>query len=238
MGTRVAVNVVLVVVALLGLLLAWSGDLLDAVVTVRVQDRQLQLALLNNLMWIRVVLAVGGCTAIALALRSLWTILLPPPEYGPFVDAITPVALELGGSVRAARGVIAFQSAVGRDRLQLRLDLHDGELGLWLDAPARRRLLVVPLSDPGAGGEHDRWHLLDQTQTWELRGDNPAPSSLLDDVPTVQVVTRLMDCPEVLALRHDENGVAVMAAQPTERRLPVVARAAVEAMRRLRMVNG
>ena len=160
--------------------------------------------------------------------------------YEPFVEPLQLLAGESGCRVEMhPRDGIGFASNAEGVRMEVLVQPADtGFVSMWLEAPARQRLLFVPMHAEGAQADDADWRVVGRRGGWVLRAALPSVARpMLSDGALIEDVNRLMQEPEVLAVKHDERGIEIAADLVPPERLFRMMRNALTLARRLRRVN-
>lgn len=160
--------------------------------------------------------------------------------YEPYLEPLNLLAGESGRTVEMhPRDGVGFASNAEGCRMEVLVQpAGHGFVTMWLEAPARQRLLFVPLHAEGAQADDADWRVVGRRGGWVLRAALPSVARpMLDDGALVEDVNRLIQHPEVLAVRHDEKGIEIVSDLVPADRLHPMMRAARTLARRLRRTN-
>ncbi|MCP4807497.1 MAG: hypothetical protein GY913_19880 [Proteobacteria bacterium] len=160
--------------------------------------------------------------------------------YEPYIDPLSRLAAESGCRIELhPRDGVGYASNAEGVRMEVLVQPADhGFVSLWLEAPARQRLLFVPIHAEGAQSDDADWRVVGRRGGWVLRAALPSVARpMLADGPLVDDVNRVMEAPEVMAVRHDERGIEVMAELVSPDRLHAMMRDCLTLARRLRRIN-
>ena len=99
--------------------------------------------------------------------------------------------------------------------------------------------MFLPVYADGSEVDDADWRLVGRRGGWVLRAAMPSVARpLLSDGGVVDDVSRLMEHPEIRAVKHDQKGVEILADLVPPERLSSVLRSALDVARRLRRSNG
>lgn len=161
--------------------------------------------------------------------------------YAVWSEMLSPVAREYGRLVESHETEgLGFVSHVDGVRTEVLVQpLDDGFVSVWVAAPARQLIMIVPAHVPGALADDHEWRLAGQMPRWVLRAELPAMARpLLEDARLVDSIERLMDTEAVKAIRHDHRGIEVLLTLVPPERLADTVRRALGMGRQLRRING
>jgi len=161
--------------------------------------------------------------------------------YVPYADALSRVAGEFGRKVEMhPTDGLGFASGAEGVRVEVLVQPSSpGFITVWMEVPARQRLMFLPTHNDGSEVDDADWRLVGRRGGWVMRAPMPSVARpLLADGGVVDDLHLLMEHPEVRAVRHDQRGVEVLADLVPPERLQAVLRAALNVARRLRRANG
>lgn len=162
-------------------------------------------------------------------------------EYGPFVEPLTRLSGEFGARLEQhpTEGLM-FRSQYHAAALEVLVQpLEPTRLCLLLAAPAQQRLMVLAAHGAGSDLDDAEWRLVGRRNAWVLRAPMPALARpLLDDAELAQHLDEVCAFPELVGVRHDQDGVQVLASGMEPERVVDFLRTALTVARVLQARNG
>ncbi len=186
-------------------------------------------------------MAVTGAGLFAWGLWTSWVALDGGDERAKWLEALADVATEYGASLSpTSHGGVSLTTTTDGVRLEVSVQPQDEQvITVWYGQPAQQDLLITVVAHDGTGGESFAWRQVGRRGRWELRAQTPATArGLLDEVPFVEEMNRLMSRPQVRAIRHDADGVEVLLSLPDPQDASLLVRSALQACRCLARLNG
>lgn len=186
---------------------------------------------------------LAGIALFGLGVWRTWTLVDQPPPPDDWAEALRSVAEEYGAQLRPdPDGGVSLSTVSDNSKLVVVIQPPpSGLVSLWFGRPGLQALLVTAVRDgvrPEGRHTDGRWRLVGGGGTWELRAETPQPArGLLRDVHFVEDLNRLMAWPMVQAVRHDHEGVEVLAALPEPERLGGLVRSCLLTARSMARVN-
>lgn len=187
-------------------------------------------------------LGIFGVFLVGFGIWMMWQWATDKSEvYAVWAQMLEPVAREYGRLVESHETEgLGFVSHVDGVRTEVLVQpMDEGFSSVWVAAPARQLIMILPVDAPGALADDHEWRLAGQRPRWVLRAELPALARpLLEDVRLVESVEHLLDTGAVKAIRHDHRGIEVLLTLVPPERLAHTLRLALAMGRHLRRVNG
>lgn len=202
-----------------------------------------ELGLPPGLAGLRIIQGVGyglGVVALVAAIVGFVSIVQDPTEhYLPYAEALAPLAAEHGRDVEIdGKNGLGFVSVAEGPRVEVLVQpLEPGLSTIWVNAPGRQRLLFIPVRDDTLADDPD-WRRVGAREGWVLRAELPsAARAFLDEGGLSSELSRLLSLPQVRAVRHDHEGIEIIADLLPPQDLRLFLHAGLSVSRRLRRLN-
>lgn len=160
--------------------------------------------------------------------------------YEAWAHALTPVAAEYGRRVELhPKEGLGFASNVDGARTEVLVQpMGQPFVSVWVSAPCRQPLLLLPAAIEGALNDDPDWRLVGTHNNWVLRAELPSMARpILEDGGFQHAADGLLHYPWVRAIRHDHKGIEVLLALMPPEHLGPMVRYALNLVRVLRKVN-
>ncbi|MCB9759194.1 MAG: hypothetical protein H6739_05100 [Alphaproteobacteria bacterium] len=152
-----------------------------------------------------------------------------------------PLASEYGRRVEIhPQEGVGFASMVDGVRTEVLVQpLNEGFVSVWVGAPGRQLLMLVPADTRGAMMDDSDWKLVGHRENWVLRAELPSVAKpLMNETALVVAIDDVFRHPWVQAIRHDYKGIEVLMRLMPPEDLTEMVRRSLMVCRHLRKVNG